>query len=274
MTIRDGLRKYPQIEADLFLAHILKQSKEFLYMHPEKVLTMAQARKFGTMARQRARGVPAAYVLGYKDFYGLRFKVSPDVLIPRPESEWLVDQAVAEIKRRRGKLLVLDMGTGSGCLIVSLAKAMRRRNNIEHVAVDASKKALSMAKKNAVKHGVRVKFIQSDLFQKVPGRFDLIIANLPYVPKDDYKKLYVGLRHEPKASLTEGTNEWKLYKKFIRHLPDKITDNSAILLEMDRGTRKAIQTHVKNYLPDFIVHFSKDLGNLWRYAIISRSKSS
>ncbi|HEX3095881.1 MAG TPA: HemK/PrmC family methyltransferase, partial [Patescibacteria group bacterium] len=127
MTIAESLKKYKDIEADLLLGAVLKQSKEFLYLHPDKVLTAGQTKKLADMVKKRKAGMPAAYLLGYKYFYGLEFKVNQHVLIPRPESEWLVDETLKIISQKlkrnaKEPLKVLDVGTGSGCLAISIAK--------------------------------------------------------------------------------------------------------------------------------------------------------
>jgi len=260
MTIAQALKTHKDTEADLLLSHVLGKRKEFLFLHPDRDLTSAQWKKFRQLAVRRKRGEPLAYILGYKYFCGLKFLVDKNVLIPRPESEWLVAQAGISVRRklRRNKpVLVLDMGTGSGCLAISLAKSVKS-NDLKITAADISPQALAVAKKNARLNRARVKFIQSDLFKKIPGRYDLIIANLPYVPLSDYNKLKAGLRYEPKLSLTDRTDAFKIYRQFLAEAPAHLKKGGSILLEIDPSFKK---TKLAQGLT-----FYRDLARRWRYA--------
>lgn len=273
MTIRDALRRQPKIESDLLLAHVLDKSREFLYTNPEQRLTNKQWQKFRTLCARRKKSEPVAYLVGYKDFYGLRHKVNKDVLIPRPETEWLVDQALSTLpslkkKSSKPKLRILDLGTGSGCIAISLAKNLPN-DGYGLWGSDISKKALSIAKFNAVKHGAKIKFIRSDLFAKIPGRFDLIIANLPYVPIKDYTRQKNNLKFEPRLALSDGGNTWKLYEKLFRTLRGYINKKALIMLEIDPGSENLIKTWGLKYLPNTNIKFFKDLRGLVRYAVLS-----
>lgn len=271
MTIRDTLKKNPKIEADLLLAHVLKKPGEFLYLNPEKNLNAAQARRFAALANRRQKGEPVAYLVGYKDFYGLSFTVNRRVLIPRPETEWLVERGAelaAELKKIKGlraPVRILDLGTGSGCIIISLAKCLRG-GNYEFFASDISKNALSVAKFNAVKHKVKIKFFHGNLFNRLPGPFELIIANLPYVPVDDYRKLKANLRFEPKIALSDGGNAWKLYYRFFQQLPDQIAKGARVILEIDPKSVSTLKKYQARFLPRKKIEFSKNLRGQWRYA--------
>ena len=226
MNISEALAKYANIEADLLLGHVLKESKEFLYMNSDQKLTAKQAFSFEIMAQKRIKGIPIAYLLGYKHFFGMKFKVNKDVLIPRPETEWLVEQALKIAGRK--SISILDVGTGSGCIAISIAK-----NSTSVVtATDISDRALSVAKSNA-RGKNKVKFIKSDLFDNVPGAYDLIIANLPYVPATDYKKFFSNLLHEPKLALTDDTDEFILFKAFILQSKSHLNPNGKLLIETD-----------------------------------------
>lgn len=202
-------------------------------MHPEKKLTALQQKKFEALAVKRKKGVPNAYLLGYKYFYNLKFKVTPDVLIPRPESEWLVEK-VLELCNTRPKAKILDVGTGSGAIAVSIAKNSKATVS----ALDISSKALSVARTNAKLNKVNVSFIKSDLLKGVKGKFDIIVANLPYVPISDYKKLREDLKYEPKHALTDSTDEFNLIVEFISQLPNHLNPNGIALLEIDPKTIK------------------------------------
>ena len=272
MTVRQALVHLRDIEADLFLAHAIKQPKEFLYMHPEHVLTTRQWREMESLAKKRRNGMPAAYILGYKDFAGLRFKVSRDVLVPRPETEKLVEMAAAELNAKEAKLRVLDVGTGSGCIIISLAaqSTPKQRRSISFSATDVSRPALSIARRNAKTHKVNIKFSRSDLLSSTKGKFDIITANLPYILPADYQKLIKNLNFEPKSALTDGTKTWKLYERFFRQLPKRLAKDGSAFLEIDPKSKAMLTKWARKYLPEYHITFSKDLRRLVRYAKISK----
>lgn len=124
MTIHQALRTYKNVEIDLLLVHVLKQPKEFLYLNPKATLTKQQTAALAALVARRKKGEPVAYIVGYKYFYGLKFKINKNVLTPRPETEWLVEHALNRIKNKKPHLAVLDVGTGSGCVAISLAHSL------------------------------------------------------------------------------------------------------------------------------------------------------
>lgn len=269
MTVKDALTKYSKIdETDLFLSHLLKCSKTDLYLNPQRKLTKVQQQKLVKMISQLKRGLPVAYILGYKYFYGLKFTVNKNVLIPRPESEWLVDEAVKYGNKRSGKkLTILDLGTGSGCLAITVAKQFGKES-IRITASDISTKALTVAKQNAKSNTVKINFVKSDLFNKLPQKFDLIIANLPYVPSNKYKKYFSNLKFEPKQALVDSKGDFYLYEQLLKNFDGHIQKNGMLLLEIDPKTKPVLEKLVKKYNPKLKIHFYKDLQKLWRYAIL------
>lgn len=241
MTIAGFLKKYSTTklgsEIELLLGAVLDKSKEFLYLHPELRLTTEQATKLEELANQRVTGVPIAYLTGTKYFYGLNFKVNKNVLIPRPESEWMVDETLRILAKKqknsgRKLLRVLDVGTGSGCLAVSIAYNCDPAK-VQVFASDISDKALGIAKQNCKLAKVKINFSKSDLLANIKGKFDVIIANLPYVPESDYQKFIENLKFEPKLALSDGTNDFILIKKFLSQLPQKLEKNGIAILEID-----------------------------------------
>ncbi len=284
MSIREALRKYHDVEIELLLAYILKKPKEFLFMHPEMKLSSYQVKKLSSMAGRRQRGEPIAYILGYKDFYGLRFKVNRSVLIPRPETEWLIQQvqsAKFQMQSGKQKIRILDVGTGSGAIIVSLAKTLTPSNSpsdkgrdkhanesYEFYASDVSKKALAAARENAKRHKVKIKFAQSDLLADIKERFDAIIANLPYVPREIYDLKFKDLRFEPGLALVDPKKDFDIYERFLRQAPEHLRFGGAVYLEMDPKTKAFIAKWGKKYMPGARANFFKDFNGLWRYAII------
>ncbi len=285
MRIEYVLKKYNNIEIELLLAHVLKKPKEFLYMFPAHRLTRIQTDRLTRMVKRRLAGEPVAYILGYKDFCGLRFVVNKDVLVPRPESEWLVERvrSIQKTEYSRQKIRILDLGTGSGAIIISLAKLLSPKPLALSpllVATDISSAALKVAKKNAKFHKVKVNFVQSDLFKNTKGKFDVIVANLPYVPirmlnkyMRNVKELtlddpFAGLKYEPLTALTDGTPSFQIYRRFFEQVGGYINKNGLILLEIDPSAKKFLIEYQEKFLPSAKMKFHRDYNKLLRYAEI------
>ncbi len=260
MTIQEILRKYHHPETELLLGDILKQSKEFLYLHPNKKLTQAQLQKFKTWYKKRQKDYPLAYLRGYKEFFGLNFKVNKHTLIPRPESEWLVEKAIALLKNKPAE--IIDIGTGSGCLAISLAKHLPKA---KITAVDVSSPALIVAKKNAVNHKVKIKFKKQSLLTGDSTNYNLIIANLPYVPKADYKKFLSNLKHEPKLALIDPDQDMDLYLKLIAQFSNKLSSKGVVLLEIDPSYADKLSKIITLTYPTKTVQKIKDIHGLYRF---------
>lgn len=274
------------------MADVLKKPKEFIFLHPEFILSSKHLKTLEAQVKRRQEGEPVAYILGYKDFMGRRFAVNKDVLIPRPETEGLVELALDRIKnyelgiKNAKSLRILDVGTGSGCIAVSLTAMMpvapSNGYHCEITASDISKKALVAAKQNAKSHKAKITFIHSDLFKDIPGKFDVVVGNLPYVPmkmlrkhllhraKFDAQDPFAGLKYEPKFALTDGTSIWLIYKRFFEEARAHLNPGAVILLEIDPASRKFLKTYQQKYLPGAKVKFYKDVNNLWRYMEIAR----
>jgi release factor glutamine methyltransferase len=275
MTIHEAIKTYPEIETELLLANILGKTKEFLYINPTKKLTESQTKKLLDLIKRRQKNEPIAYILGYKYFYGLKFKVNKHTLIPRPETEWLVDTALEIIKSRKSqntKYQILDLGTGSGCIAITITKGLSLQQgqslDVTICGADVSSKALTIAKTNAKTHHAKIKFTQSNLFSNINQKFDLIIANLPYVPIDDYNQLKENLKYEPKSAITDGTNTNKIYTKFFEQVSKHLNPKATILLEIDPTQKTSLPSIAKTNLPNSKTTLYEDLQNLYRYAKI------
>jgi len=361
MTIKEVLKKYNKIEIELLLAHVLRKPREFLFLFPQHELTRIQHSRLTRIARRRLRGEPIAYILGYKGFYGLKFKVNKNVLIPRPETEMVVDLVSAKLRssppmgempsaaeaervqsygkqplpgplltastslgvtlscaervKRRGKLRgasikILDIGTGSGCIVISLAKNLSpspnpspsgrgkpqpplslwergRGEGYDFYASDVSSAALKVARQNAKIRGVKVKFFQSDLLNNFKGNFDIIIANLPYLSPDwKYNRAMgsSGLSYEPQQALFAKEKGLMLIRRLLEQIASlkykpKLVYPAPLLskkwcwiyLEFDPRQKLPLTKLIKKSLPGSKTKFYKDYGNLWRYVEISLS---
>ena len=193
-----------RIEVQCLLQSVLQVNRAWLLSHPEQSLTAEQYERYMALFERRLSGEPIAYLLGEREFYGLNFKVSPATLIPRPETELLVDLALQRIPQQ-GTCRVLDLGTGSGAIALSIAHA---RPNAEVVAVDASAAALEVAQFNVQRLGLgNVRLLHSDWFGALQDeRFDIIVSNPPYIAADDAHLTQGDVRFEPRTALASGTD--------------------------------------------------------------------
>ncbi len=273
MTIKESLGKYKKIEIELLLAHVLGQSKEFLYANPKKKLSSFQVIKLSSLVKRRLKGEPVAYLVGYKDFYGLRFKVTKNTLIPRPETEELVELVKNQILKIKNKNLkpirILDIGTGSGCIMVSLAKGLSAKGQEKtstFFATDVSKKALKVAKENAKANGVNVKLIHSDILENVRMDFDVLVANLPYLSKEWKTK---SIKHEPKLALFTKEKGLFLIHELLEQIANKKIPPKFVFLEFDPRQKILLSKLIKKTLPNSRQKFYKDLTGKWRIVEIS-----
>ena len=191
------------LEAQILLSHVLNRPRAYLLAHPEAALSESNLAQFETLLKRRDLGEPIAYITGQREFYGLAFSVTPDVLIPRPETELLVELALEHIPQNK-QMRILDLGTGSGIIGITLAKL---RPLAHLTAVDASREALVIARRNASALGTpNITFIESNWFSALDelSRFELIVANPPYVAENDLHLQQGDVRFEPISALTAG----------------------------------------------------------------------
>ena len=221
------------LDADVLLAYVLGVGKEALFAHPERELSAAEAARFQELVERRGRGEPIAYLRGFKEFYGLRFRVDPRVLIPRPETEVLVDAARELIAGRPA--IVVDVGTGSGAIAVAIAA---HEHKVRVIATDSSREALVVAGSNALASGVaeRVEFRHGDLLTPITERVDVVCANLPYLPDASVDR-WVGerssLAFEPRAAVVAGKDGLSVIGRCIDDLPRVLAPKGAALFECD-----------------------------------------
>ena len=204
----------PRLEAEVLLGHVLKVSRTALLAHPERPVEAGQRARCSELVRRRAAGSPLPYLTGCVEFYGLAFEVTPDVLIPRPETETVVDLALA-----RHPATVVDVGTGSGCIAVSLAV---RLPESAITAIDISPAALAVAQRNVERHGVagRVELMVGDLLTPRPSPVDLIVCNLPYIPTGERASLPASVRdHEPWLALDGGLDGLMVIRQLLAQAP-------------------------------------------------------
>jgi release factor glutamine methyltransferase len=290
MTIKEIMKSsgISPLDAELLLSCALKKPKEYLFSYPEKKLSLRQWEKFKNLARRRKTGMPIAYLVGKKEFFGLDFHVDKNVLIPRPETEITVEQIIAKLQesRKDNPSTVIDVGTGSGNIIVSIAKnisPMRSRKK-KMFAVDVSEEALRIARRNARKNFVseKIKFAKSNLLeyflknkQTLKSGELIVVANLPYVSSKLYKKYRGNLRFEPKSALVSNSKGLAHYKKLlqqIRSLLPVIRGSVSIFIEISPEQKSPISRLVSEVFAVNEVKFSKDLAGKSRVAEITLSR--
>jgi release factor glutamine methyltransferase len=222
----------PAAEARLLVAHATGWPRTMLIAHPERELTESAARDFAAVAVRRRAGEPLAYLLGEREFYGLSLAVGPAVLIPRPETELLVDLALERISPEAA-MRVLDLGTGSGAVALSIKQ---HRPDVDVCAVDASAAALEVARANARRHGLAIEFIEGRWFEPLAARrFELIVGNPPYVARGDPHLAHGDLRFEPREALVSGVDGLDAIREVAKNAPAHLESGGWLLLEHGIG---------------------------------------
>jgi len=237
----------PHENALVLLAHVLGKPKTWLIAHPETHLTPEQSKHLHGLVDRLCKGEPLPYLIGHQEFFGLDFKVTPNVLIPRSETELLVELALDWLQAHPNTKQGMDVGTGSGCIPVSILK---NNSQINFTAVDDSESALAIAAQNATTHSVtdRLRFLQSDLLENVEGSFALITANLPYIPTAKLADLK-NLAYEPKLALDGGSDGLVIISRLLWQAQDHLTQPGLILLEIESSTgEEAMQLARSAYL--------------------------
>jgi release factor glutamine methyltransferase len=250
-----------RIEVQCLLQAVLQANRAGLLAHPEQSLAAGQYARYMGLLERRLKGEPIAYLLGKREFYGLTFKVSPATLIPRPETELLVELALQRISEQ-GACRVLDLGTGSGAIALSIAHA---RPNAEVVAVDASAAALEVAQFNTQQLGIgNVRLLQSDWFSELHGkRFDIIVSNPPYIANDDAHLAQGDVRFEPRTALASGADGLDDIHHIVSQAKDHLNINGWLLLE--HGYDQAAQVRALLQHAGFAGTFSElDLAGIER----------
>ena len=230
-TLRRSGAPTPALDADVLLAHALGVAKEALVAHPELLLTDEEAAGFDDLLTRRASGVPVAYLRGFKEFYGLRLAVDPRVLVPRPETEVLVDAVRAFVAGRA--MTVVDVGTGSGAIAIALAVT---EPQLRLIATDVSAGALAVARTNATTHRAQLEFREGDLLAPVVERVDAVAANLPYLREDSLDVLAgdrTSLAFEPRLATVAGSDGLLLLRRLVADLPRVLAPSGAAFFECD-----------------------------------------
>jgi release factor glutamine methyltransferase len=274
-----------RLDAELLLGDAIGVGRTVLVAHIGATVGSDAVARYRAAIDRRAAGEPVAYIRGIKEFYGIAFSVDARALIPRPETERLVELADADIRRRlatvgpRTRIRIVDVGTGSGAICVALAVGLARRKAlgaVDLVATDISDDALAVARENAVGHaiGEAIDFVRSDLLGDplvaAHGPFDLILANLPYVRHDVVPVLPVAASFEPAIALDGGLNGLDLIERLLRQLPDQLAEDGLAFLEIGADQGELIVERCRQLLPGWRCDVETDLAGLPRVARIQR----
>ena len=252
------------------MAHALKHDRTYVITHGNDPLTSEQLYRFRTLIARRAAREPLQYIVGYQEFFKLSFEVTPDVLIPRPETELMVEAAL-ELADRERSLSILDVGTGSGCIVISLLNEL---TNADAMATDISSKALEVARRNAQRHNVsdRVTFIQADSLSQLnqSAAFSLIVSNPPYIPAADIATLQREVReHEPLTALVSGADGLDHIRALLLETPPLLHHDGYFIFEIGFGQREAIE-HLVDRATWRLIDVKKDLQGIPRTVVLQK----
>jgi release factor glutamine methyltransferase len=232
-----------RLDAEVLLRHVLRTEAAGFYTMQGQSLNRGDEQRFGELLSRRARREPVAYLTGQKEFWSFDFIVTPDVLVPRPETELLVEVGLEAARQHEGGLDILDVGTGSGVIAVCLAKELREARV---TALDASAAALDVARRNAERHRVaaQIRLIEGDLFmplRKTGKKFHLVVSNPPYIPSVEVAELPLEIsRWEPARALDGGIDGLDFYRRIIAHASDYLVDGGLIALEIGADMADAV----------------------------------
>ena len=278
------------LESELILSAAIQKPREFIYTHPEYALSRFEERDFANFIKRRAKRMPLAYISGFKEFYGLAFFVHKNVLIPRPETEGLVDLALEEIKKIQEagikNMDIIDVGTGSGAIIISILKSLKdmsfKFQVSSFIAIDSSIRVLTVARENAKHLGVneQIQFLNGNLLQPYlksinasnyhlpPTTYRLFVANLPYLTTSEMKGLQPEVRFEPRQALDGGKDGLDVYRVFFKQLM-KIENNPfTAICEIAPEQKNKLLKIAKASLPQSATKFFKDNSCRTRFAAI------
>ncbi|MBV6451216.1 MAG: Release factor glutamine methyltransferase [Anaerolineales bacterium] len=253
----------PALDASVLIARIVDKPRSWVMAHPELELTLEQQNQLNNSLTRLENGEPFPYVLGRWEFFGLEFEVTPDILIPRPETELLVEKAIAWLQKNPSKRRVADIGTGSGAIAVSLAVNVTDANIL---ATDISPKALAVAKRNAEKHNAenRIEYLECDLLpdqSKIANRkssIDSLCANLPYIPTKTLSKLPIFGR-EPTLALDGGEDGLQLFRKLLVTVPTWLAPHALLLLEIEATLGESTTQLARQHFPNASITLHQDL---------------
>ena len=259
----------PRLESEVVLTDVLGIPRHRLYAYQDDTIPDEAAETLEKAVQRRLRREPLAYILGHREFYGVDLTVGPGVMVPRPETEMLIERAMLVCMERmeRAGLVVADVGTGSGGIAVNLAMHLP---GVRLYATDISADALEVARVNVDKFGLgqRITLLKGDLLEPLPGRVDVIVANLPYIPSARLKGLQPELAWEPRTALDGGADGMVMLRRLMGQAAGKLAMDGVMLLEIDPGQGEPLRRMTTRLFPGAATSVEKDLAGLDRIFVL------
>jgi release factor glutamine methyltransferase len=267
-TAREILKQHEIADADVdawyLLAHIFEMKRTDFLLHGDELVSEDEARRYFELVMKRSEHIPLQHITGTQEFMGFEFEVSEDVLIPRQDTEILVEEVLRVCEGKS----VLDMCTGSGCIIISLMKLGKLSSA---TGVDISQKALKIATRNAQKLMVDIEYLQSDLFDRIEGSYDIIVSNPPYIPTEEIERLMPEVKnHEPVTALDAGVDGLIFYRKIVAQSKAYLRRDGLLFFEIGHNQGEEVRQILQNEgFTDVVIN--KDLSGLDRVVFAKRS---
>ena len=277
--LKDNSIDLPKLEARLLLAKALNKNLNWTYVNLEKKISKKKILNYEILIKKKLRKIPTAYLLGNKEFYSINFKVNKNTLIPRPETEIIIEEIKKNFKNKK-RLLILDLGTGSGCILLSILKEFK---NAIGIGIDKYSETVKVARINSKRNNLskRSKFFkldwnQKDFFEQIikinkkfsgNEKFDLVVSNPPYLLRNEIKSLMPEVLYEPKESLYDNKDGLSFYKRILPKINSLVLKNSYVYLEINPKNRRNIEKVCKNNNLRNI-HYIKDLSGKYRFVLI------
>ena len=259
----------PRPDAGVLMTHVIGRDRAFIIAHANDPITEQQLKQFEEFVTRRAQGEPLQYITGHQEFFKLDFEVTPDVLIPRPETELIVE-AVLELFHSGTRFTLADIGTGSGCLAISILNEFQEAHAI---AIDTSEHALQIAQRNAERHQLanRLRLVQADLFAAMSANdmFDLIVSNPPYVSEDEMNRLRREVQCEPRAALVAGPDGLSVIRRLLADAPNHLNQDGYLIFEFGINQERAILELVDRGVWE-LIEVRNDLRQIPRTMILQR----
>ncbi len=269
--LTDAHIPHPGLECDLVIAHVIRKSRVFLYSHPEILISIGNIKKILTLIKKRSKNIPLAYLISKKNFFNLSFYICPGVLIPRPETELLIERTLHYLQSRRSKktISMLDIGTGSGCIGLTIAHTWNTFP-LSLTAIDISQTALTCARKNYRMLKKKYYPLHTIHFKKISltnhrvKKYDIITANLPYLSAREYTtacKHYPEISKEPKSALISSLDGCAHIFNTLQRLPEILNRDGCAFFECSSRQEKKISAYIKDHLPHWKWSFVRDYSN-------------
>ena len=270
--LKENNIKDPIFKSKILLANTLNKSKEYLLINEQEVLEEENVSKYTENIEKLCKNIPLQYLTNKQEFMGLDFFVNENVLIPQPDTEILVEEVIDICKNEykdKEKICILDLCTGSGCIGISIEKKI---NNSKVILSDISNQALDVAKNNSIKHDTKLEIIQSDLFNNINSKFDIIVSNPPYIKTDVIKTLDKEVQNEPQIALDGGEDGLNVYRRIVNEAYNYLNENGYLCLEIGYDQKDEVIKLLKNEEKYKDTYCKKDLENRDRIIVCKKIK--